>query len=205
MKSIRHFVLAWSGVLRPRPCGNPFLPALLLALCLGLFPMAYAQVVPSANSGGIRFSVGGTASGYHLGYGDLKIGGASAFVDLDTLHHIGLEGEARWLAFHLPDDQNGPGADEHATTYLVGPRYSRYYGKFQPYGKVLLGIGQFNYPYNFAKETDFVVAPGGGFDFRLTNRIRWRAVDFEYQLWPGFNFGTMSSYGLSSGIRVKIF
>jgi hypothetical protein len=166
---------------------------------------AHAQAVPSAYAEAIRFSAGGTASGYHLGYGDLKIGGASAFVDIDNLHHFGVEGEARWLRFHLPDDQHGPAADEDASTYLVGPRYSRYYGRFQPYAKVLVGLGHFNYPYHYATENDFVVAPGGGVDYRLTRRIRFRAVDFEYQVWPQFNYGSMSSYGVSSGIRVKIF
>jgi hypothetical protein len=167
--------------------------------------MAHAQAVPAADAGGVRLSAGGTASGYYLDYGKMKIMGATAFVDFDTLRHYGFEGEARWLAFHLPSDQNGPVADEHATTYMVGPRYSRYYGRFQPYAKALVGIGQFNYPYNFAKETDLVVAPGGGLDYRLTRRIRWRAVDFEYQIWPQFQYGRMSSYGLSTGLRIKIF
>jgi hypothetical protein len=177
----------------------------LLAVCLGLGSAALAQAVPAADAGGMRLSAGGTVSGYELGYGQVKILGGSAFVDADTLRHFGIEAEARWLTFHSAADQKGPAADEHASTYLAGLRYSRYFGRFQPYAKGLVGIGQFNYPYNFAKETDLVVAPGGGVDFRITRRIRWRAVDFEYQIWPNFNYGQMSSYGLSSGIRVKIF
>jgi len=188
-----------------RPCRCLSLPFVLFAVCLGLAPMAHAQAVPAADAGGARLSAGGTASGYYLDYGEMKIMGATAFVDFDTLRHFGFEGEARWLAFHLPDDQKGPAADEHATTYMAGPRYSRFYGRFQPYAKALVGVGQFNYPYNFAKETDLVVAPGAGFDYRLTNRIRWRAVDFEYQIWPQFQYGRMSSYGLSTGLRIKIF
>jgi hypothetical protein len=50
-----------------------------------------------------------------------------------------------------------------------------------------------------------VVAPGGGTDFRLTRRVRWRVVDFEYQFWPQFQFGMMSSVGVSTGLRIKIF
>jgi len=205
MSSFHSFVQARIGKTGLRPCRGLALLFLLLAVCSGLASMARAQVVPAADAGGVRLSAGGTASGYYLNYGEMKIMGATAFVDFDTLRHFGLEGEARWLAFHLPDDQHGPAADEHATTYLAGPRYSRYYGRFQPYAKALVGIGQFNYPYNFAKETDLVVAPGGGFDYRLTHRIRWRAVDFEYQIWPQFQYGRMSSYGLSSGLRIKIF
>ena len=48
-------------------------------------------------------------------------------------------------AHGIVSDQ-GPGADESAKTYMAGPRYSRYYGRFQPYVKGLIGIGQFNYP-----------------------------------------------------------
>ena len=204
MKSFQRIVPSRSDAFRLRPGSGAFLPVLLLALCLGMARPAHAQAVPSAYRDAIRFSAGGTASGYHLGYGEINLLGASAFVDFDTLHHFGVEGEARWLAFHL-SDKNGPAADEHAATYLAGPRYSRYYGRFQPYAKVLVGLGHFNYPYNYAKENDFVVAPGGGVDFRLTRRIRFRAVDFEYQAWPQFNYGRMSSYGVNSGIRVKIF
>jgi hypothetical protein len=181
------------------------LAVVFLAACLVLGRAAHAQAVPAADAGGMRLSAGGAVSGYELGYGQVKILGGSAFVDADTLRHFGVEGEARWLTFHLPADQKGPAADEHASTYLAGLRYSRYYGRFQPYAKGLVGFGLFNYPYNFARETDLVIAPGGGVDFRITRRIRWRAMDFEYQLWPQFNYGQMSSYGLSTGVRVKIF
>lgn len=189
----------------PRLCRATFLPVVLLAVCLGMGHAAYAQAAPSADFGGARLSAGGTFSGYYLQYGEVKMLGPTAFVDADTLRHYGVEGEARWLRFHMNTGQNSPAADERATTYLVGPRYYRFYGRFQPYAKALLGVGQFNYPYNFAKETDFVVAPGGGVDFHLTRRIRWRVVDVEYQFWPEFNYGLMSSFGLSTGIRVKIF
>ncbi len=194
----------WRGWTGLRICRNACLPLAVLAICLGLSRMTLAQAAPDADTGGIRLSVGGTVSGYELGYGQVKILGGAAFADFDTLRHFGVEGEARWLNFHLKSGQNSPGADEKATTYLGGLRYSRYYGRFQPYAKALAGIGQFNYPYNYATETDLVVAGGGGVDYRLTNKIRWRAVDFEYQLWPQFTYGQMSSYGVSTGIRIRI-
>src|ERR1035438_8254150 len=61
-----------------------FFPAVLLAICLGAGPRSHAQVAKSADVGGMRLSAGGTVSGYQLGYGDVKILGASAFVDADT-------------------------------------------------------------------------------------------------------------------------
>ncbi|MGA2349953.1 MAG: outer membrane beta-barrel protein [Terracidiphilus sp.] len=204
MKNFLNFVRAWDGMSRLRRCRPVFFPAVLGVVCLGLTPPAQAQVESTASRGGLKLSAGGTASAYQLGYGEVKLLGASAFVDADSPRHIGIEGEARWLTFHYDSDADRPGADETAKTYMIGPRYSRDYGRFQPYLKALVGIGQFNYPYNFAKETDLVVAPGGGVDYRLTHRIRWRAVDFEYQIWPKFTYGLMSSYGLSTGILIKI-
>jgi hypothetical protein len=198
---MKNFVFSpqtWGGWPGKRPLRGARIGAVSMALCLGLGCVANAQVVPSADAGGARLSVGGTASGYDLQYGEVKVLGASAFVDADTLRHFGFEGEARWLKFYQTHDIN-------AATYLGGLRYSRYYGRFQPYAKGLIGFGQFNYPYNFAKETTLVIAPGAGVDYRLTRRIRWRAVDFEYQMWPQFHFGQMSSYGVSTGFKFKIF
>ena len=215
MNILNVLVQAWGGC----RCGKSWPPAtglgcrggkrtfapVFLAIFLALAGTAHAQVVPAADAGGAKLSVGGTVSGYYLGYGELKIGGASAFVDADTLRRIGVEGEARWLVFHLKTDQVGPGADEHATTYLAGPRYHLNVGRFHPYVKTLVGLGQYNYPYNDGQDNDLVIAPGGGLDYRLTRRVSLRAADFEYQIWPQFHFGQMSSFGVSSGIRVSIF
>jgi hypothetical protein len=124
--------------------------------------------------------------------------GITGFADLDTRRRLGIEGEARWLVFHQT-------ADVHATTYLIGPRYHVNMGRFQPYAKALVGIGQFNFPYNYARGNYLVVAPGGGVDYRLSRRIYLRLADVEYQYWPQFDFGAMTSVGVSSGIRVRIF
>jgi hypothetical protein len=205
MNSFHCFVQARGGKRRFRPWRGALLLVVLLAGCLGLGRTALAQTAPAADAGGARLSVGGTASAFDLGYGQVKILGASAFVDADTLRHFGFEGEARWLQFHVAPWNKGPAAAENASTYMIGARYSRYYGRFQPYAKGIVGFGMFNYPYNLGSETDLVVAPGGGFDYRLTRRIRLRAVDFEYQMWPQFHYGMMSTFGLSTGIKVKIF
>jgi hypothetical protein len=198
MKSFHHIVSAGRGIYWLPTFRAAIIPVVLLAACLGLTHTAYAQAAPAADRGGLILSAGGTASGYFLGYGEQKLRGVSAFVDVDGRRHLGVEGEARWLIYHQTNE-------EHATTYMIGPRYSMYFGRFQPYVKGLVGLGQFNYPYDLGKDNDLVVAPGGGVDFRLTRRIRWRAVDFEYQLWPQFHYGLMSSYGLSTGLRVIIF
>jgi hypothetical protein len=175
----------------------------VFAVCLIAPQAASGQVVPSADAGGYSLIVGATATGDILGYGDRKMIGVAAIADLDTRRRIGLEGEAQWLTFHQT-------ANVHTTTYLAGPRYHLSYGRFQPYVKGLIGFGEFYYPGygssgNLGTDKDFVLEPGGGLDFRVTRRIRIRVADFEYQIWPQFHYGTLSSYGLSTGIRVRVF
>jgi hypothetical protein len=167
MKSFHNFVrLAFAVVLLGWPLGTAL--------------TASAQAVQSADAGGPLLSVGGTASGYYLQYGQIKLLGASVFVDADTRRHFGVEAEARWLQFHQ-------------------------IGRFQPYVKVLAGVGEFNFPYNYATGSYLVVAPGGGLDYRINRLIRIRVADVEYQLWPQFTYSSMSSVGVSTGIRLRIF
>jgi hypothetical protein len=186
------------GGLKSRICGNAIFLAAILAVCLAASHPASGQVVPAGDAGGSSLTVGATATGYALQYGDRKMLGMAAIVDLDTKRRTGFEGEAQWLIFHQT-------ANVHTTTWLIGPRYHLTFGRWQPYAKGLVGFGQFNYPYNLGQDTDLVIAPGGGIDYRITHRVRVRLADFEYQFWPQFHYGALSSYGISSGIRVRIF
>ncbi|MDR3727598.1 MAG: outer membrane beta-barrel protein [Terracidiphilus sp.] len=198
MKSLHRFGHVWSVKVGPRPAGQARLFVVLLGFFFAIAQRTSAQVIPSADAGGLTLSAGVTGSGYTLQYGERKMLGITGFVDLDTRRHLGIEGEARWLVFHQT-------ADVHATTYAIGPRYHLNKGRFQPYAKALVGIGQFNFPYNYASGNYLVVAPGAGVDYRLNNRIRLRLADFEYQYWPQFTYGAMTSVGVSTGIRVRIF
>ena len=121
----------------------------------------------------------------------------TGFVDADTIRHFGVEAEGRWLEWHQT-------ADVHAETYLIGPRYHFNVGRFQPYVKGLVGLGEFNFSYNYAHGSYAVVAGGGGADYRLNHRWSVRVVDFEYQYWPQFTFGAMNSVGVTTGIRYRI-
>lgn len=176
------------------PCGAA---VLLAAVCFIMACPAFGQVVPTGERGGMTVSAGATASGYYLQYGERKILGATGFVDVDR-SRFGIEAETRWLRFYQTDDV-------YATTWEIGPRYHMTFGRFQPYAKGMVGIGDFNFPYNLAHGSYLVVAPGAGVDFRLNRRIDVRVADFEYQYWPQFTYGTMTSYGVSTGIRVRIF
>ena len=182
--------------------GNPRLGSvvflILAAAVLCLARTAESQVVFSGDKGGITLTAGVTASGYAVQYGQQKLLGITGVVDLDTRRRIGIEAEGRWLMFHETNQL-------HATEWLAGPRYHHSWGKFQVYGKGMVGIGQFNFPYNYAKGTYLVIAPGGGVDYRWTRRMTLCLADAEYQFWPQFTFGSMKSYGVSAGVRYHIF
>ena len=157
-----------------------------------------AQVTPAGDSGGLILTAGATGSGFTVQYGERKMLGITGFVDADTVRRLGIEAEGRWLEFHQTQDV-------HVETYSIGGRYHFNVGRFQPYGKGLIGFGNFNFPYNLARGNYLVVTAGGGLDYRLSHRIFIRAADFEYQDWPQFSFGSMSNVGVSAGLRVRIF
>lgn len=175
------------------------LVATLLATGLGAARTARCQSMPSAFENGYSISAGSLVSGYYLGYGSRKIAGPSSFVDIDTRHRLGIEGEAHWLMFPQT-------ASVHDTTWLIGARYSalEFNRRFYPYVKGMVGFTQFNFPYSYAKGDYVVAAPGGGFDYRLTYRVRLR-VDGEYQFWPQFTYVSTPAWGVSAGLRVRVF
>ncbi len=169
----------------------------LLTVCLGM-PAARAQVSPSGDAGGLTISAGALGSGYTLQYGNRKMLAVTAVVDADTRRRLGIEGEGRWIDFHQT-------ANVHAQTYSAGVRYHFDLRSFQPYVKGLVGFGDFNFPYNLATGHYLIVTAGGGLDYRLNARIHIRAVDVEYQNWPQFTYGSMTSVGVSAGVRVRVF
>lgn len=183
---------------RPR-CHRLFAAIVFTAISFVLPASARAQVVPSAYAGAPKLSAGVLGSGEYIQYGGRKMIGITGFVDADTWRHYGLEFEGRWVDFHQT-------ADVHLATYSAGVRYHFDIGRrFQPYAKGLVGVGDFNFPYNLATGSYLVVTAGGGLDYRLNHRFTFRAADFEYQDWPQFTFGNMTTPSVSTGLRVNIF
>ena len=172
--------------------------AVATVFCLGLARTASAQVVFTGDQGGITLKAGGTASGYQAEYGDQKLLGFADVVDLDTRRRFGIEAEGRWLLYNNP-------TQIQAKTWLGGVRYHFSHGKFQYYGKGLVGIGQFTFPYNYGQGNYLVIAPGGGVDYRWKRKISFRLADVEYQVWPKFTYGSMTSVGVSAGVMYHIF
>lgn len=181
-----------------RSLRSAILPAVVLAIVLGMARPSSGQAAPAAQAEGDTLFAGATASGYEVQYGEREMLGFTGFVDAETRHHIGIEVEASWAIFHQTDNV-------YTKIYDAGPRYHRTYGRYQPYVKALAGIGQFNFPYNYAHGNYLVIAPGAGVDFRLSRRIRLRLVDAEWQYWPQFTYSALSSFSVSTGVRIPIF
>lgn len=164
----------------------------LLILLSGL-RVAVGQALPTATAPGAYVSVGGTYSIFQSAYGQRVLGGAGIYVDINPWRQVGIEGEARWL-------RQNKLANTTETTYLIGPRIEIQRHRFSPYIKTLVGLGYFNFPYNYAKGKYFVIAPGAGVNYNLTYNVKIRLIDVEYQEWPQFTFGNINPYGVSVGI-----
>lgn len=179
--------------------------ACVALLVLFLAPQfASSQAAPSGYRQSLSYFAGATATGQYLQYGERKQLGVTGFLDVETSHHIGAEVEVTWIKPRQVDNL-------HTMTYQAGPRFRIDRGKWEPYVKTLVGVGEFSYPYHYFGTGSFlIVSPGGGVDYRLNSRVRVRLADFEYTYWPQFTYnpGTttpISSGTLSSGIRVRIF
>ncbi len=109
--------------------------------------------------------------------------GVAAYADFDFAHNFGVEGELHFASLSTPNDIG-------ENTYLIGPRYTYHRKRVGIYGKVLFGIGQFQFQKgsygNGSSSTYGMYAFGGGLEYRATRRINVRAIDFEYQSWPNF-------------------
>ncbi len=170
---------------------------LLFFVIIAMGRATFGQALPTATGPGPYTSVGVTGSFYNSDYGKTTLVGPTVFVDAHITRRWGLEAEARFLRYR---QQAGLKQDE----YLVGPRYAIRYSHWVPYVKMPVGLAKMTFPYNYAVGHYFVLAPGGGFDYWLNDKVRLRVVDVEYQLWPQFTFGTLHPYGASAGVSFRV-
>jgi len=158
-----------------------------------------AQALPAGIGPGTYIQAGATFSTYQIDYGQRTLSGGSAFIDAHLYRRWGAEAEVRVL--RLNEDEG-----VHENTFLIGPRYSILAHHLRPYAKFLVGRAEFYYPFNYAKGTYNVIAPGGGVDWHVPrSRLTVRVIDVEMQNWPGFSFGSLKPYGISTGIAIQVF
>ncbi len=172
--------------------------SVVVALLLVLMPgKVNAQAEPAGRLPGSYVAVGITGAGFNSGYGQQKLIGPALYVDANLYRRLGFEAEARSLRFH-----NQLGVRQ--STYLAGVRVTARGYNVRPYTKLLAGLGSMTFPYNDAHGRYLVVAPGAGLDLRVSRLLQVRVVDVEYQFWPQFTFGAMQSWGISTGLSVRV-
>ena len=151
---------------------------LIIANLFAALSWLHAQAVPTASRAGIaQFGAGWSVAAPD--YGPSHIQGLTLYGTYDFTRHWGIEGDIHHISSVTPSDV---GED----SYLLGPRFVLPYGRFRPYTKALLGLARFKYANLGATYTYKVYSFGGGLDIFASRHINVRAVDFEFQQWPGF-------------------
>lgn len=177
-----------------KPATKVFLAAAMMIAAI----KSWSQVVPSAVGPAAYVAVGAAASDFESVYGQRDLAGGLIYADVHPQWRVGFEGEARFLRFHTL---------EHVTesNYIGGVRVLALKShNVELYGKFLAGMGRITLPFDQAHGSFLAFVPGGGIDFALSHYVTLRAIDFEYQHWPQFPYGSFSPYGISSGIRVRV-
>ena len=198
----------------------------LAALVVGSASPVVAQVVPSAQAGGLPLVAGGGASRFNVDCGPFIYGatcymnGITLWVDWNLerlpgpriLRGLGVELEGRDINFGLSSSLSDSvlgdsGANLRQDTALGGLIYHwRRYRVVRPYGKVLAGLGSIDFPplpasppwYRHDDRT--ITALGAGADFHVWRAV-WVRADWEYQFWPNL-FGNphpLSPTGVTLG------
>ena len=140
--------------------------------------LAWSQASPTAT----RFAdlqVGGGFVNGNSDYSRSRFNGYDIYGDLDFHHNFGAEAEYHYIS------DGDPNTHVYQRTYEIGARYSRHFGPYQPYAKLMIGRGVHNYNYDVANFAYNIGAIGGGTDIRIRRHFNAR-LDYEYQRWSSF-------------------
>jgi opacity protein-like surface antigen len=164
---------------------------LALAVLLGSSSLLRAQANPTAaRAGDLQIGVGYTIA--KPDYGQQNFQGLAAYADFDLRSHLGLEAE-----FHQVSSSSGN--QSYQRSYDVGGRYFRTYGALVPYVKVMVGLGNFNYPLGQTNLAYNLFAGGIGADYRIRPSLSLRA-EYEMQRWSGFTNGGLNPQLVTLGL-----
>lgn len=165
----------------------PIKSLLSLSAFIFLIPVcSHAQVRPAAQVHEHSIYVGGEYSLYNSDYfGDNKSLNRDAF-------SIYGDYEIWSGAWPISVDVNytrvvGQGNDDSTlSSIMAGPKVSHRFGRWEPFGKVGAGVGYIiapGLPYVAQYGHHFAIGFGGGLEYRLTNHIMLRPIDYTYERW----------------------
>lgn len=158
---------------------------------------ACAQALETAGGPGASVAAGGGLSIFQVVYGRRDLGGGFVFVDFSPHWRFNVEAEARYLRVRSAEEVT-------EQNYLLGMRTLVTSGRERVYLKFLAGDGRIDMPFQYGRGNFLALVPGAGVDMDLNDVTTVRIVDFEYQMWRNFPFGTMRPYGISTGISFRL-
>ncbi len=187
-----------------------FVPSLLTLALIACAVPAPSQVAPSYQAHGLPFDIGVGPSTFNPDFGQGRMIGITVWGDWypgmlpQKLNGLGLELEGRDINIgrNLPSQKN-----VRQDTAEGGPIYTwHHFTNFQPYGKIIIGYGSFDFTSTspvYSHDTRAVYAYGGGAQYRFFGPM-WARVDYEYEtVQPligvthhpqGFTFGVSYSF-----------
>lgn len=151
-----------------------------LGCVLSLASIAHGQALPTATGhGGLQAGAAYTFASPD--YAQRKIQGFTVYGDFDLISHFGVEAEYHYISLATPTDIG-------ENSFLIGPRFILVHGRFKPYAKAMIGVGDLviqnpNDNIGHPGGTQFAYALGAGLDYQITKHIVIRPVDYEYQHW----------------------
>jgi hypothetical protein len=168
----------------------------LLMFALSADIALIAQASPTATRAAF-IQVGAGLSVFQPDYNPGPIKGYSIYGNFDFTSHIGIAGDVHVVNVITPGDVG-------QNSYLLGPRFTMARGRFHPYAKALAGIGVFTFQPVYVTSSSSssshkMYAFGGGLDVRVKRHWNVRAIDFEYQRWPGFGANGITPFGVTVG------
>lgn len=183
------------------------LKIILTVLVFGAVISASGQIVPQATekSDGIPLTIGTGYSNYYSDWNG-RLSGPVIWVDWSCygrrsyMHGFGVELEARDLNY----DRTGSIPNLRMDTASAGAVYTwRRFNKFNPYAKVLVGLGSIDFissnP-NYRHDTRTISSWGGGLEYRIFPQV-WVRADYEYQFWPQLPLHTLNPQGFTIGAK----
>jgi hypothetical protein len=182
-----------------------------LACLLSLAAIAGAQALPAGYGPG-RLQAGFTVSYARPDFwvqpniGDPQFSrqfilGVSGYVDYQLNDHLSMEGDFHCVCLITSLDRG-------ELTYLVGPRITYPYHRFDIYAKALIGfhdldIQEWQDNIGLDGGPGSAYAVGGGIDIIKSPRIMLRFLDIEIQRWPNFVPRTINPIVISSGFAYR--
>jgi hypothetical protein len=184
-------------------------PILTVSFLVAAFP-AFSQTVAPYQSKGLPITLGIGPSGFNPDWGHGRMYGGTIWADwyprntFTALQDFGIEVEVRDISLdrHLEPGQGPHSGQANTKEDTAGGgiiyNWSRF-RNFHPDLKFIVSEGSVDFispSPTYSHDTRLVLAPGGGFQYRIYRPI-WARVDYEYQMWTGKllgNYLTPSGY-----------